>query len=547
MNIKKFVGFMALTLFAMTAMNATAGNIDANTARAAANSYFKQHMSSTGMLKAPAMSDIKLVHAEPSNVNAQANTYYAFNVTGGGFVIIAGEDRATQVLGYSDKGQLDFNNLPAGLKDMLNSYKKEIEFIQSDNKGDLIAAPKPQATGNVGPLLTTTWGQEMPYYLQCPIQNGEYCVVGCVATALAQVMYYWKYPASCSALSSYNDYWGYGRVPSLPGANFEYDKMLDTYCVWDWDNSQLIQLSYTDEQAQAVATLSRYCGQAVYMSYSPEGSGAYTGDQYDALVNTFGYKNTAQYIQKSRYSNAQWQQLLNAEFDAGRPVLYAADDPNEGGHAFVLDGYNSDGLYHINWGWYATGDGYFAISAFNVYHREGITLHFNSGHEMIIGIEPPAYATVNAGALNASNDLTALGSSLACQATNVNISTNYSSINLVFALTDASGNIVARGDASNVKMSTFTNGSTVNGAMTLPVGLAAGDYNLKLYYYTTSANNLTAVNATGKMLHVCGHLAKYDAAFLPSDIATTVNWLLNGTNSIVVPADISALINKLME
>ena len=398
MKIKHLFCSMALAVFALTALNANAGNVDANRARTIASQFIHQQ-NAKGMLKAHT-ADLKLVHAEASKAVSGANAYYAFNLKGGGFVIIAGEDRAPQVLGYSDKGQLDFNNLPYGLQGLLSSYKQEIEFLQNYQGDDLVPAPQSfNATTGVEPLIKTNWGQEMPYYLQCPKENGEYCVVGCVATAMAQVMYYWKYPTECSSLSGYGGgWWGGVTVPALPATTFDYNKMLLSYCHWDWDNSQLIQDTYTDEQAQEVAKLSRYCGQAVEMDYSPEGSGAYTWSQYDAMINTFGYRSTAEDVSKdgswwssggSSYTTAQWEAMIKEELNAGRPILYSASDPSAGGHAFICDGYNSEGKFHFNYGWYGTCDGWYVSTALNMTHRDGDYLQFNSGHEMLIGIQPP--------------------------------------------------------------------------------------------------------------------------------------------------------------
>lgn len=392
MKIKHLFCSMALAAFALTALNANAGNIDANGARAIA-SQFIHKQNAKGMFKAHA-SDLMLVHAEASNAVNGANTYYAFNLRGGGFVIIAGEDRAPQVLGYSDKGQLDFNNLPYGLQGLLSGYKQEIEFLQNYKGDDLVPAPQSfNATTGVEPLIKTNWGQEMPYYLQCPKQNGEYCVVGCVATAMAQVMKYWQYPEGSNAIGQFYSY-GYGNVPALPATTFNYRLMINSYCHWDWNTSELIQDTYTEEQAQEVAKLGRYCGQAVEMQYSPDGSGAYTDDQLTAMKN-FGYRSSAQHVQKSgwwssNYTTAQWEAMIKTELDAGRPILYSANDPSAGGHAFICDGYNSDGKFHFNYGWYGTCDGWYVSTALNMTHRSGEYLQFNSGHEMLIGVQPPA-------------------------------------------------------------------------------------------------------------------------------------------------------------
>ena len=400
MKIKKIMGSLTLAALAMTTLGASAGNISADAARAVASSFIHQQTAKGSFKSHVALNDIKLVYTEASSVVSNVNDFYAFNITGGGFVIIAGEDRATQVLGYSDKGQLDFNNLPYGLQGLLYGFKQEIEFLQTYKGDDLVPAPQSlNASGGVEPLIKTNWGQEMPYYLQCPIYRGEYCVVGCVATAMAQVMKYWQYPEGSSSLPRFYSY-GFGNVDALPATTFDYSLMIDSYCHWDWNTSQLIQDTYTDAQAQEVAKLSRYCGQAVEMQYSPDGSGAYTSDQLQAMKD-FGYRSTAQYVSKGgyggwgggggsgNYTTSQWEALIKAELDAGRPILYAANDPSAGGHAFICDGYNSEGKFHFNYGWYGTCDGWYVSTALNMTHRDGDYLQFNSGHEMLTGVEPP--------------------------------------------------------------------------------------------------------------------------------------------------------------
>ena len=392
MKIKHLLCSLALTAFALTALNASAGNVDAQAARTLANQFIRQQ-SAKGSLKASA-ADLSLVHAEASRTISGANAYYAFNIKGGGFIIIAGEDRATQVLGYSDQGKLDFNNLPYNVQGLLNCYKEEIEFLQGYEGDDLVAAPNSfNATTGVDPLIKTNWGQEMPYYLQCPMKNGEYCVVGCVATAMAQVMKFWQFPEGSDAIARFYSF-GYGYVNALPATTFDYSLMLNSYCHWDWNTSELIQDTYTDAQAQEVAKLSRYCGQAVSMQYSPDGRGAYTSDQLYAM-KSFGFRSSAQHVQKSgwftnNYTTAQWEAMMKTELDAGRPILFSADDTNGGGgHAFVCDGYNTDGKFHFNFGWYGTCDGWYVSTALNMTHRDGDYLRFNSGQEMLIGIEPP--------------------------------------------------------------------------------------------------------------------------------------------------------------
>lgn len=554
MNIKKLLSSLTLAALTMVSLNASAGNISATAAREAANNFLKQQATATpGTLRAPALSDLKLTHSEPSSAVNGAFDYYVFNIKGGGFVIVAGEDRAVQVLGYSDKGQMDMNRLPSNVKALLDGYKAEIEFLQTYKGNDLvIETPKITATAGVEPLIKTTWGQEMPYYLQCPIYHNEYCVVGCVATAMAQVMNYWQYPTSCGTVASYYCYDIGQRIQALPATTFDYSKMLPSYCHWDWDNSQLIQDTYTDEQAQEVAKLSRYCGQAVEMSYSPDGSGAYTWEQLDAM-KSFGYSENARDISKSslwgwggdNYTTAEWEDLLKVELDAGRPILYSANDPSSGGHAFICDGYNAAGYFHFNYGWYGTCDGWYLSTSLRMVHRDGDNLNFSAGHEILAGVEPPSYCLFNVEGLNADNNLLVLGDAINTQALNVTYRTTYNTVGVVFGLADESGAAVCNGQGVALT-NNFVQGSTVEGSITLPTTLAQGMYDMKLYYYTTSANDLTAVNCEGGKLMVLGHLAKYNEPFNVGDVSTVIGYLLADSKPNLNMGDVAILIEHLL-
>ena len=547
MRIGRILSSFALVSLAFSTLQVNADNISATTARTAANNYLKQlALTSPGKFKTSALADLTLTHVEPSASMKGANDYYAFNIKGGGFVIVAGEDRATPVLGYSDRGCLDFAHLPAPLQDLLNDYKREIEFLQTYEGNDLIHvdATSFNATSGVEPLITTTWGQEMPYYLQCPTYRGEYCVVGCIATAMAQVMNYWQYPTSSPSLSGFYSY-TIGQVGELPATTFDYSLMLDSYCHWDWNNSTLVQDVYTNEQAQEVAKLGRYCGQAVQMAYSPNGSGASTYNQQTAMKK-FGYNNAAR-ATKSYYNN-QWDNLLKAELDAGRPILYSADDPNDAGHAFICDGYNNNGYFHFNLGWYGTCDGWYTTSALQMIHREGDQLNFSSGHEIVYKLEPSNYCIMNAESVDADKGLFILGDELYAMANNVTLRTSYSNVNLMFTLTDENGTVLSSGNGGSISKSTFEQGSTVGGKINLPVELAQGSYNLTFNYYTTNANSLTPVATSDGKLVVVGHMAKFNEAFDIDDVATVINYVLGESHkgTMVDIDDVSALINFIM-
>ena len=370
------------------------------------------------------------------------------------------------------------------------------------------------------------------------MENGEYCVVGCVATAMAQVMYYWKFPTSSAAISGYGGgWWGGMTVPALPATTFDYSLMLPSYCHWDYDLGELIQDTYTDEQAQEVAKLGRYCGQAVEMDYSPEGSGAYTSDQL-AAMKSFGYSSSAQL--KSKYGNTtQWETMIRTELDAGRPILYSASDPSAGGHAFICDGYNSSNYYHFNYGWYGTCDGWYLTTALNMIHRDGEELHFNSNHQMLTGVEPPTYCVINAESIDAPNNLMILGQALSTEAKGVNFITSYSTINLLFSFVDMDGNRIASSSSVPLDKSTFVQGSDVAGSITLPTTMAPGLYDFKLYYSTTQNNRPIAIECNAGQLRVVGRLAKYNADFDINDVTYLIDLVLGNAGSNEMNIDIN--------
>lgn len=538
--------------FAMLALQSSANNIDASVARNVANTFLKQQTSSNKMFRSTSLSDIKLVHAEKSNTVANANAYYAFNIDGGGWVIVAGEDRANQVLGYSDQGSLNFSNLPDNFKALMNSYKEEIEYLQAHPELDV--KPKLNSSSDivVKPLITAIWGQETPYNNQCPTYQGERCVVGCVATAMTQVMYYWKYPTTIPALNSYYCYEIGQTIPSLPETTFEYSKMLTSYCHWDWDQSALIQDTYTDEQAEAVAKLARYCGQAVRMSYHPDGSGAYTSDQLSGMKK-FGYSSSAQDVSRSswwnnNYTNEQWEAMIREELDARRPILYSASDVNgAGGHAFVCDGYDSNNMFHFNFGWYGTCDGWYKSTALNMTHRDGEALKFNTGHEMLTGVEPPTYCIIETDGINAPSNLLVLGEEMPIEALNLNIFTTNTMLNFIFSINNTTGRLVASSNAINVTTADYTQGSTLSNTIVLPTTLEPGTYNLRFSYYISSPRVLTAINCDCGQLNVIGHCAKYNAPFTIEDITHAIDYLLDGTHPGLTINDVTSLIDALLE
>lgn len=397
MNFKK-LGF-SFVLATAGLMAATAGNVDVNAARLAANNFVKQNLAAKGMLKAPAMADIKLAHTEKSSVDG--NAYYVFNIQGGGWIIMAGDDRAKQVLAYGDKGNIDMGDLPVNMEGYLKMLKGQIETAQA-YKGETVPVKAPKRSTTVGPLLKTDWAQGEPMNRLCPLNgSGERTSVGCGPLAMAQILYYWKYPNEVSEIPGYQGT-GYQWYPSLEGTTFDYSLMLDNYYTHNPETGNPTgYVSYTEEQANEVAKLCRYCGQGCKVRYgnaNGTSSGSYTYDQRDAF-KLFGYNENMQLIGKdpayycsnsNKYSIEEWVELIRIELEAGRPIPY--HDTYEG-HAWVLDGIDAESKVHMNWGFNGRFNGWFEIDAL-AFHPNGdsevwdFSQGSNGGNEMIIGMYP---------------------------------------------------------------------------------------------------------------------------------------------------------------
>ena len=392
MNLKNFFKQASLAVLAMSALNATAGNIDATTARMTANSFWKQK-AATGKFKAASTADIKLAYTEKSSVSG--NAFYVFNIDGGGWVIVAGDDYAKQVLAYGNTGNIDMNNMPGNMKAYLNMLKGQIETAQA-YKGKTVPVKASKNRTVVEPLLKSSWGQGEPWNLLCPTNSlGQRTSVGCAPLAMAQVMNYWKYPNEVSEISGYS-----GNYISLPATTFNYDLILDQYRYYDPVTGNPIIVDYTDEQANEVAKLSRYCGQACKSRYGNSGTstGSYSYDQRDGF-KTFGYNENLQLIGKDAfyytdnsndYTIDDWCALICTELEAGHPIPY--HDVWEG-HAWVLDGVDADGKFHMNWGFNGKFDGWYEIDALS-FHPYGddevwdFSQSSNSGNQMVIGCYP---------------------------------------------------------------------------------------------------------------------------------------------------------------
>ena len=368
---KKLIYSCALSAFALTSINANAESIDANAAQAAAGKFLQKNM--PAKLRSSATPSIKLAYTEKSSV--QANAYYVFNIDGGGWVVIAGDDRAHQVLAYGTEGSIDMNTIPQCTKDYLNMFKKQIETIQKDN---VQVKPIKSATRRtpIGPLLPSiNWAQQGPFNWECPSYGGERSSVGCGALAMSQVVNYWKYPVEMPALSGYQNAYYYTQVPSLPARTMDYSLIRNQYTYFNEEGKLSLVEGVTNEECEEVAWLCRYCAQACVMNFSPDGSGSNVMKQKKAF-DALGYSSETKLLGREAwptretwnttdYTHEEWVELINAQLEALHPIPYSSEDIGDG-HAFVIDGVDAEGLYHVSWGWYGRGDGWFQYGAFNV-------------------------------------------------------------------------------------------------------------------------------------------------------------------------------------
>ena len=307
---------------------------------------------------------------------SQNAPYYVFNIGDDkGFVIASGDDCAYEVLGYSDEGHFDADDMPDGLEYMLACYAEQIGAC---SKGPKTAKPKTSTSyPAVGPLMTTKWGQREPYNDNCPMYKStdERCVTGCIATAMAQVMYYHRNHASNEVVQSIPAYYLYGgeRIDGIPkGSPIDWDNMLDTY---DYHGSQA-----TEAQRQAVANLMLYCGVSVEMAYGLS-SGAYDNDVPRAMINYFDYADDMKLRNRTDYLNAEWEAMVYEDLMNGRPIFYCGMN-----HAFVVDGHDGNGYVHINWGWNGASNGNFRLSP--TYAGEEIMGGYTSGQSAIFCAAP---------------------------------------------------------------------------------------------------------------------------------------------------------------
>ena len=330
-------------------------------------------------------SGAKLKRPLVSRGETSQQPYYIFNAEDNqGFVVASGDDRTAQILGFGNSGNIDVANIPLNMQELLANYVKQIEAL--GNKKVTTTTVAGSGKANISPLLSTTWNQDIPYNnsmnVSVPGKTGN-PYTGCTATALAQVLRYHRYPDETKAeIPTFFTDEHHISVPAVAaGSAIDWDNMLDAY----------VGVSSTATQEKAVADLMMYCSYALRSDFYPDGTGAYINTIPPILVDIFGYDQTVMLEASANYTIDSWHKMVYNELAANRPVVYGASSIG-GGHAFVIDGYRTDGYYHINWGWEGVCDNYFLLHIANPYSIEGTGASstedgYSFGQEAIVGIQ----------------------------------------------------------------------------------------------------------------------------------------------------------------
>ena len=391
--------YIVLTMMLVLSVVAGAESIT----RQQAEQLARQFITKQGMYGA-------LSQAEPHQARARAllkgssqdGCYYVFNIgTNEGFVIVSGDDRTPAVLGYSDKGSFDMDRLPSNVAAWLEGYADQIRYLRKKASAEPTApvsvrsdaplmtmtrapwAVKKEPRPAISPMITSKWDQFSPFNDLCPVVDGQHCVTGCIATALAQIMYYHKWPqAATTEIPGYTVKGKSVSYPGLPATTFNWAAMTDNPATGT-------------PAGDAVAKLMQYCAFGCKADFGIDNTSIYNNEPENALKNYFHYGAGVKYVERQTYSNENWENLIYTELEANRPVLYTgqsyvAELDGNVGHAFVVHGYDGNGYYAVNWGWGQSvdQDGYYLLDAMDPADLGigGGAGGYNSGQTAIIGI-----------------------------------------------------------------------------------------------------------------------------------------------------------------
>lgn len=270
-----------------------------------------------------------------------------------GFMVLSADSNVSPLLGFSDQGSVETDNQPPALDFWIEGYARQIGEIRKQSPNSTTINTKAEERAPIAPLVQTKWDQGSPYNKMCPKVGNTATYTGCVATSMAQVMNYFKFPEKGEGTVNYTpESLGKELTMDLSDITFDWANMLDSYAG-----------TYSTTQANAVAQLMVAAGYSVEMDYGTDESGAVSDFIPGALVNYFNYDRSILIYDRNQYASSDWAELLYNNLKNVGPILYSGTSQDGSGHSFVCDGYQGDGYFHFNWGWSGVGDGYYLIDA----------------------------------------------------------------------------------------------------------------------------------------------------------------------------------------
>ena len=330
-------------------------------------------------------SDIKIAY-QSLGATGEPRLYVVNMGHGEGFLVLPGDDTSDEILGYSDSGDFDTSQMPDNMRTWMNMWTAQLDEDLSTTATPVKKAAKVKAISNhptdvIEPLISSNWGQGAPFNKLCPTVGDIKCPTGCVATALSQVLRYHHFPiGNTTSIPSYVTTTNMLNMPELPPTSFNWELMTDE-----------VNEESPQETIDEVAKLMRYCGQTVNMDYRDNGAGSFLFDLPERLPKYFGYPNTLHHEYRESYDEESWEQLLVNELKHNQPVIYSAYTNNNAGHAFICDGYDGNGFFHINWGWVGAGNGFYRLPSAHA-KGEGLNpnvknYHLSMNQAALIGIK----------------------------------------------------------------------------------------------------------------------------------------------------------------
>ena len=405
--------------------------------------------------RAPALDQLRTeVVLNAVDESGQPYLYAISQDKANGFVIVSGDDRFRSILGYSQTGSFDSANMPDNMRAWLQGYIEEMKYyIAKGYQPQTGAAHRAAGVKKaISPLIQTLWDQGEPFNnLVKEYNNTGDAVTGCVATAMAQVMYYAAVKHGDASFTTTVEIPEYTtstlgkNIPAISaGTVINWSGMIPQYVYSFNSTTHKYDIpNFTDAQATAVATLMKCCGVSVKMNYKATSSGASSYDVPNAMKTYFGFDETVRIVSRGDYSYADWLDLVYAELAAARPVMYSGQSSG-GGHSFVVDGYDGDELFHVNWGWGGWQDDYFVLSVLNSNDNSGIgASSSNDGYsfsqDAIIGIQTGTGKSYTEPKKMTFQDLTIAGNVISTNAWNFTGAVN--EFDYGFAYIDGSANI----------------------------------------------------------------------------------------------------------